>query len=201
MNFSDIETSVRNTLDDNSTTDKLWSQDELLEYARDGESEICERIDAIVDNTSAFTDIAVNTSTGTYGLASTIVSVKSVKMSLGSEPLMETSEEVLDKSVSGWRVATGTPRSYIKTPTNNIILYPIATVVDTVNMTVSRFPNTLMSVNGSPEIDARYHAGLLEWILHRAYMKNDSETLNVGKAKDHKKKFEEFFGPKKILSD
>jgi hypothetical protein len=68
-------------------------------------------------------------------------------------------------------------------------------------MTVARFPNIPMTINGSPEVDARYHAGLLEWILHRAYMKNDSETLNVGKAKDHKKKFEEFFGPKKILED
>jgi hypothetical protein len=58
-----------------------------------------------------------------------------------------------------------------------------------------------MTVGGSPEIDSRYHAGLLLWILHRAYMKNDSETLNVDKALDYKAQFEEFFGPKKIFSD
>lgn len=201
MDFSQIEASVRSTLDDNTTVDKLWSQDDLLEYARDGENEICERLLVIKDNTSSLTNISVNTSTGTYGLSATIVTIDSAKMALGTEPLMETSEHVLDFTVSNWRAETGTPRSYIKTPTNSIVLYPVPIVVDTVNMSVSRFPTTPMTVGGSPEIDARYHAGLLEWILHRAYMKNDSETLNVGKASDHKKKFEQFFGQKKILSD
>jgi hypothetical protein len=201
MDFSEIEASVRRTLDDDSTSDKLWSQTEILEYARDAENEACERADLIVDDSSSLTNITVDTSTGTFGIASTVISVRSAMMSLGSEPLMETSEEVLDKSVSGWRTASGTPRSYVQTPTNKIILYPMPSVADTVNMTVSRFPNIPMTVSGSPEVDKRYHAGLLEWILHRAYMKNDSETLNVGKANDHRKKFEQFFGSKKILND
>jgi len=122
-------------------------------------------------------------------------------MSLGSESLMETSELILDLSVSGWRVATGTPRSYVKTPTNKIILYPMPIVADTINMTVSRFPNTLMTLTGSPEVDSRYHQGLILWMLHRAFSKNDSETLNTDKAADYEKQFDKFFGPKKRLSD
>ncbi len=201
MDFSEIETSVRQTLDDNSTTDKLWSQDDILEYARDAESEACERADLLVDNTSALTDITINTSTGTFGLASTVIAVLSAKLALGTEPLMETSELVLDLSVSDWAASTGTPRSYVKTPTNKVILYPKPIVADTLNMTVSRFPNTPITVSGSPEVDSRYHPGLILWILHRAYLKNDSETLNTGKAADYEKAFEKFFGPKKIYSD
>lgn len=201
MDFSEIESSVRTTLDDNSTTDKLWSQGDILEYARDAENEACERADLLIDNTSALTDISVTTSTATYGIASTVISVMSAKMTLGSEPLMETSEKVLDLSVSGWRTATGTPRSYVKTPTNKIILYPKPIVADTVNLTVSRFPNTPMTVLGSPEVDSRYHQGLILWMLYRAYLKNDSETLNTDKASDYKKAFEKYFGPKKILND
>lgn len=201
MDFSQIETSVRRTLDDESTTDKLWSQDEILEYAQDAENEACERANLIIDDTSALTSISVNTSTGTYGIASTVISVRSAMLSDGVEPLMETSEEVLDKSVSGWRTASGTSRSYVKTPTNKIILYPIPAAASTLNMTVSRFPNIPMTVNGSPEVDSRYHEGLILWILQRAYMKNDSETLNVDKALDYKAQFEGVFGPKKILSD
>jgi hypothetical protein len=201
MNFLQIETSVRQTLDDNSTTDKLWSQDDILEYARDSESEACERADLIIDNTSALTDITVNTSTGTYGIASTVISIKSAMLASGTEPLMETSEEVLDKSVSGWRTASGVSRSYVMTPTNNIILYPIPSAASTMNLTVSRFPNTPVEVNGSPEVDSRYHQGLILWILHRAYLKNDSETLNTDKAADYARAFEKFFGPKKILND
>lgn len=201
MDFSVIETSVRRTLDDNSVGDKLWSQEEILEYAQDAENEACERADLIIDETTNLTNVSVNTSTGTYALAVTITDIKSAKMANGTEPLMETSERVLDNTVPSWRSATGTPRSYAKTPTNNIIIYPKPATADTINMTVARFPNTPMAVDGGPEVDARYHAGLLEWILHRAYMKNDSETLNVDKANDHAKKFEAFFGPKRILND
>jgi hypothetical protein len=201
MNFEQIETSARQTLDDASSADRLWSQDDILEYARDAENEACERANLIIDNTSALTDITVNTSTGTYGLSVTVVTIKSAIMALGTIPLMETTEEVLDNTVPSWRAETGTPRSYIKTPTNNIVLYPIPIVADTINMTVSRFPNIPMLTSGSPEIDARYHAGLLLWIMQRAYMKNDSETLNVDKAKDYEAQFEKYFGPKKRLSD
>ena len=68
-------------------------------------------------------------------------------------------------------------------------------------MTVTRFPNTPMTVDGSPEIQARDHPGLLLWILKRAYFKNDSETLNVDKALDYDKQFEEWFGPKKTRNE
>jgi hypothetical protein len=122
-------------------------------------------------------------------------------LSNGTEPLMETSEVVLDMSVPGWRTEEGTPRSYVMTPTNNIILYPMPSVASTLNLTVSRFPNTKLTLTTSPEVDTRYHQGLLLWMLHRAYMKNDSETLNVDKAVDYAKAFEMFFGPKKILND
>lgn len=201
MDFSEIEQSVRKTLDDNSTTDKLWSQDEILEYARDAENEACERQNLIVESSSSLTSISVNTSTGTYSLSNTVTDVISAKLSLGTEPLMRTSRHVLDHSFSNWQANTSTPRSYFTSGTNKITVYPKPIVADTLNMTVARFPNIPMTIDGSPEIDARYHPGLLQWILYRAYMKNDSETLNVGKAKDYEKQFDKFFGPKKILED
>lgn len=201
MDFSSMELSARQTLDDNSTSDRLWSRLELLEYAQDAENEACERADLIIDTESSLTSITVNTSTGTYGIASTVISVKSAMMSTGSEPLMETSEKVLDLSVSGWRTANGTVRSYVMTPTNKIILYPIPSAVSVLNMTVSRFPNTPMTITGSPEVDARYHQGLVLWMCYRAYLKNDSETLNTDKAVDYLKLFEKYFGPKRILND
>jgi hypothetical protein len=122
-------------------------------------------------------------------------------MNLGTDPLIETTERVLDITTPSWRTETGTVRAYIKTPTNNIILYPIPTAVDTVVMTITRFPTTPMALDGSPEIDDRYHAGLLLWILHRAYMKNDSETLNTDKAKDYGQQFVTWFGKKVIHKD
>jgi hypothetical protein len=196
MTFAEIEASVRLTLDDNSSADQLWSQSEILEYAQDAENEACERAGLIIDSTSALTDVAVTSTTGTYGIASTIITIDSIKLSLGTMPLIETTERVLDLTIPSWRSESGTTRAYIKTPTNSIMLYPMPTVADTANMTVTRFPTTPMTLLGSPEIDDRYHAGLLFWILHRCYMKNDSETLNVDKAKDYGQQFVTWFGKK-----
>jgi hypothetical protein len=201
MDFSEIENSVRITLDDNSAGDKLWSQGEILEYAQDAENEACERADLLVDETSAFTDISVDTSTAIYSISNTITNIKSAKLALGTKPLMKTSRKVLDLSFSNWPASTSTPRSYFLSATNKITVYPKPIIADTLNMAVARFPTAPMTVGGSPEIDARYHPSLLLWILYRCYMKNDSETLNVDKAMDYKAQFEEFFGPKKILPD
>lgn len=201
MNFSEIENSVRITTDDNTAGDKLWSQAEILEYAQDAENEACERAGLLLDNSSAFTDIAVNTSTALYTLSNTIVEVRSAIMALGTKELTRTTEKVLDLSFASWRSTTGTPRSYFVSATNEIRTYPQAIVADTINMTVTRFPTTPMTTGGSPEIQARDHPGLLEWVLYRMYMKNDSETLNVDKALDHKANFVEIFGEKKTRSE
>lgn len=201
MDFSEIENSVRITADDNTPGDRLWSQPEILEYTQDSENEACERADLLIDETSSFTDISVNTSTGTYSLSLTITNIQSAKLSLEPKPLMKTSRRVLDLSFSNWPANTSTPRSYFRSATNKITVYPKPIVADTLNMAVARFPTTPITVAGSPEVDARYHPGLLLWILYRMYMKNDSETLNVDKAMDYKAQFEEFFGPKKILPD
>ncbi len=201
MDFSEIENSVRITADDNSAGDKLWAQGEILEYAQDAEKEACERADLLTDETSGFTDISVDTSTGTFSISNTITDVQSAKLALESKPLMKTSRRVLDLSFSNWPANTSTPRSYFRSATNKITLYPKPIVVDTLNMAVSRIPTTPMTKTGSPEINARWHPGLLEWILYRMYMKNDSETLNVDKALDHKENFTKIFGEKKILPD
>ena len=199
MDFSEIENSVRITADDNSAGDKLWSQPEILEYTNDAEKEACERADLLIDETSSFTDISINTSTGTFSISNTITEVLSAKLALGTKPLMETSRKVLDLSFPNWPANTSTPRSYFRSATNKITVYPKPIVADTLNMAVSRIPTTPITVNSSPEIDARWHPGLLEWILYRMYMKNDSETLNVDKALDHKANFTKIFGERKII--
>ena len=201
MDFSEIELSTRITLDDNTTGDRLWSQAEILEYAQDAENEAAERAGLLLDNSGAFTDISVNTSTALYTMSNTIVDVRSAIMALGTKELLRTTEKVLDLSYASWRSKTGTPRSYFVSATNEIRVYPQPIVVDTINMTVTRFPNTPMTINGSPEIQARDHPGLLEWILYRSYMKNDSETLNVDKALDHKANFVKIFGEKQTRSE
>lgn len=47
-----------------------------------------------------------------------------------------------------------------------------------------------------PEIPSQYHADLADWIMHRAYLKNDTETQDMAKAKWYESSFEKKFGPR-----
>lgn len=201
MNFLELELSARITVDDNSPGDRLWSQAEWLEYANDAENEACERANLLIDSTNSLTNIAVVTSTAILTISELIIEIQRAHLLLGTEPLLETTEKVLDLTILSWRSVTGTPRSFVRDETNKIRLFPYPIVADTLDLKVSRFPLTAMTTGDSPEIDARYHAGLLDWMIHRAYSKNDSETLNIGKAKDYAQRFEKRFGPKRILPD
>ena len=54
---------------------------------------------------------------------------------------------------------------------------------------------TVITLSTSPDIDAKYHENLMDWAAHLAYMKTDSETLNLNLAKIYEQKFETSFGP------
>ena len=122
MNFLEMESSVRITLDDNTPGDKLWNQDEFLEYANDAENEACERANLIIDSTNALTNIAYTTSTGILTISELIIEIQRAHPLLNTEPLMETTEKVLDLTTPSWRSENGTPRSYVRDETNKIRL-------------------------------------------------------------------------------
>jgi len=209
MNFAEIEASARNTLDDNSASDNLWSQSELLEYAQDAENEACERANLLIDSITE--GVALYSSGITIGqnllaISELIIEIISFKLDgpgvASNKHLEETTERVMNLTYPNWEdMPNGAPRLWFRRNTNSLWVHPKPIGNNVVTLTVSRHPITPMSTGGSPEIDARYHPGLILWILHRAYMKNDSETLNTDKAKDYGQQFVTWFGKKVIHKD
>ncbi len=69
----------------------------------------------------------------------------------------------------------------------------IKKVIDTMWLTVSRLPLVPLTIGDisaqSPEIRADYHPYLVHGICREAYSKQDSQTLDVAKAKTHKDEF------------
>lgn len=67
-------------------------------------------------------------------------------------------------------------------------------VTDTMWLTVSRLPLNQLAMAGiatvEPEIRMEYHPYLVHGICREAYSKQDSQTLDVNKAEDHRMKFE-----------
>ena len=178
--------------------DLLWSLAEWTEYANDAENEACIRADLLIDKSSALTNISVLAGIATYAVDSKIREVKRVKLSSGTEPLVKTSRRVLDATYPNWESDSGTVRSWFPDESNKITLYKKPAAAATLNLMILRLPLAAMALADkltvSPEIDEQYHEGLLDWMLHRAYSKQDSETLDTGKAKEHLKRFTARFG-------
>lgn len=85
------------------------------------------------------------------------------------------------------------------TVSNNIAVTPVTITakVMTVSETLVTEANTsaVIRANSYPEIPEEYHYALIDGICSLAYQMQDSETLDVNKAKIHEAKFTNKFGP------
>jgi hypothetical protein len=199
MFLNDLIISAQNQADEViDKPDLLWSLAEWTEFANDAENEACLRADLLIDSTDAMTIIPVLSGTATYALDERIVRIIRAKISGGTEPLVKTSRRVLDATYPDWENDSGTVRSWLPDDTNKITLYRKPNAVATLSLMVARLPVSPMllvdKLTQSPEIDTQYHLGLVDWMLHRAYSKQDSETLDKGKAKEHLERFTKRFG-------
>jgi hypothetical protein len=89
------------------------------------------------------------------------------------------------------------PEIVIHEANDELIFYPPPQSADVAYLEVARLPvNDLTNSNSSsPEIPLMYHEDLILWGAHRAYMKNDSDTLNIPLAKEYEQQYENKFGP------
>jgi hypothetical protein len=205
MLLNDLIISAQNQADEVvSKPDLLWSLDEWTEYCNEAENEVCIRANLILDKTTALTAITVLSGVSIYAISELILIVRRAKMSTGTEPLVKTSRRVLDATYPNWEAETGNVRSWFPDDSNKIGLYKIPTEGASLNLMVSRLPLVPMALADkltvSPELDEQYHQGLVDWMLHRAYSKQDSETLDLGKAKLHLTRFEKRFGERPSAS-
>jgi hypothetical protein len=73
----------------------------------------------------------------------------------------------------------GQPYCFINEPTNTITFVLAPSANDTAQLIVSRIPLIPFTLQTSPEIEERYHEGLMDWAAHLAFRKPDSETINL----------------------
>jgi hypothetical protein len=183
---------------------RLWSWVEWTEYANDAVNEAARRSRLIADSrTAAVCQIALNATDETYDLHDSIIFIKRAKLTGESTPLGRAHSADLDRCMPGWEDETGVPRAYVPNmDSHQFRPYPKADGVYTVNLSVIRSPLVDMEDSEDvPEIAGRHHINLVHWMLHRAYLKLDSETYNPGKAEESLKLFEAEFGKRSTAQD
>lgn len=221
MTGQDMITHMRESMLDDAVIPYLWKDPELLRYLNYAEVQACRRAHLIIDS-STENDNGTAATAGTmgqrplcvltlipdqatYNLSPKVLQVKRCQIKSMNYPLSgPVTYPELDDRYFGWFGTNGTvgtagsggyPSYFLNEPVNTITFIPSPSTADTAYMVVSRIPLTPFTLQTSPEVEEKYHEGLMDWATHLAYMKNDSDTMNLPLAKYYEDSFTARFGP------
>jgi hypothetical protein len=93
--------------------------------------------------------------------------------------LFKKSRFSLDDEHPGWNTYEGEPAFFLQEADGSIRLVGIPVDPTTLHLVVSRLPAadmTLTPTITSPEIPTQYHVGLIDWMEHLAYLKDDADS-------------------------
>lgn len=200
MKVADFIDEFRSTVADNEVP-YFWTSENIVRYLNEAVQEACERAKLIEDrSTPAVCGITLQPGVSTYNLHPSVLEIK--RLTLNGQKLDETSEEEMDEESPGWELLSGKPSLFIfeqasgiQPPRLRFVRSPVSAGV--VALTVSRGALKPLSADldtAKPEIHERFHERLMDWILHRAYLKQDADTFDPSKAAQSLALFVQAFG-------
>ena len=193
MNLTEILAECRGRQGD-TRAPYLWSDGELVGYLNEAVNEAAEKAKLFRDSiTAAICQIGVHAAdlTQDYALDSRILEIYSAKLSGQSLPLRRRTKAEMDALNPDWRNETAsTPWGFLTDYSEGYItVHPKSNLDAMLYLSVLRLPLTQMSLTTtpipSPEIHFRHHPRLLNGMMCRAYLKEDSQTLDPQKAAEH----------------
>lgn len=190
-----------------SDASRVLTRDNALRLCNEAEREACRRSRCLTDRTTPeICQISVVAGTMAYATDSRIIKIKKAWLADGT-PLVRKYTADMD-CIPNWETHTGTPFAYVADyETGKIALYPNPDASDTLKLYVSRLPlyaidqtytvNDVTTTKDSPEINARFHAALVQWMLWGVRSNDDSEAYDPKKAAVNMAMFEAEFGEKR----
>lgn len=174
------------------------SDTKLLEYANEAINEACRRAHLLVDSTSNFCSVAVAANDPLVQLDPRIINVRRLRLSIAIYPLVPVRAQVMDDLNPGWESHAGTPTHYVTDyQSGHIRLYPKQGVSCSALMSVSRLPLAQLTATDSDvELREEHRPALVQWMLFRAYSKQDTDLFDPLKAKLAEDRFIAEFGRK-----
>jgi hypothetical protein len=171
----------------------LWSDSELVGYLNESINEVAEQKRLFRDSvTAAICQISVLGADANpdYLMDTRICEIISAKMRCQKLFLTRKTNADLEAWNPDWRSATASTPLYFLTDYTEgyLTINPKSDQNDTIDLTVYRLPINQMTLDtstASPEIHFKHHLRLLNGMLARAYLKEDSETLDPQKAERH----------------
>lgn len=200
MKVADFIDEFRSTVADH-VEPPFWSSENIVRYLNEAVQEACERAKLIEDRaTAAVCSIAAQAGESTYSLHPSVFEIR--RLTFNGRRLDETSVEELDQDCPGWESRSGQPRAFIFEQASGVQpakvrLVPTPTAAGSIAMTVCRGALKPLSADidqARPELPERFHERLMDWVLHRAYLKQDADTFDPNKAAQSYALFVQAFG-------
>lgn len=191
--IADLEIRVRTILRDLDDagavpTDPRWATLSIQTWLAEGEEEICRRAYVIEDATTvAICKLTMATGIASYTLSSKIILIEDA-MLYTSTGVFVSHINIINKKVateqkSSWNTDTGIPTDIIITGKDTVLVTPIPTILENgyyIMLNVKRLPVTVLSsTNTTPEISAAYYTDMCYWACHKAYLQDDTDTLDL----------------------
>lgn len=199
MNVQDVINIFRQRADDGVFPYHV-SDETLVGFFAEAESEACQRALLIFDETSDFCTIPVATDIVRYELDPSIFRVDCVQYTTTAGVIFNLEEVGID-AISGSDVTIkGRPLKYNQLGDNALAVWPVpnAYADGVLNLRVYRTPvYPVEELDDEFEIAERHHANLIDWVLYRTYMSKDIEIYDPRRAETALADFIRNFGERR----
>lgn len=197
MNVRKILDSYRMAIRDTKVPYFVEDLDAII-YLNEAENEAARRASLLVDSTSPEVIYSVFAGDSVVQISSKIISIRRMILTSSSVPLKKRLAREMDEFAPGWSNSTNTstPTSAVMDyESNSVFLYPKPDADNELRMTVVREPLIYMTNDANvPEIPARYHFSLIEWMKYRTFSEEDSDMFDQKLAEIALARFEKEFG-------
>ena len=176
-------------------SDSLWLDSELIHYINQAQRVFVEKTYCLPDSTN-FTS-AISDGTTWIDKDPLIIDIIEGWLTTAQKQVKPTRRVDIDRGFevvdygtrlsSSWRRATGTPE-WVVVDLDAIQnrLVPSSTISDTIEWVVYRYPLEGISTTSSTlEIEEQFHYELLVWAKVLAFSKQDAETQDMTRKRDH----------------
>lgn len=182
-----------------------WSDATITDLLNEAENEACRRALLLVDSTTtAIAKVAFIANAIGIALPEQVIYVRRAVLASNGKKLIHKVSADMDDSMPGWESdAASEVQAFIPDwQTQYLRFWPPSASADTLNMTVVRTPKTAMDTGtDTPEIPARYHADLLDWVRFRCYSDQDADRYDPAKSEKAEAKFIANFGKTSAIDE
>lgn len=198
MLVEDLIAECRVRLDD-STEPYLHAHADLIRWTNEAQIEACRRARLLSDSSISVSILAGKTA---YNLPEKTIQIRRAKLCDEELPLSFCGSRDMDEDVAGWESHEGTPTVIITDLDSGMfVLYPQPISNDKLKLVIIKEPNEITDEDCQFQIQNRFHYGLVDWVLFRAFGVIDRDLHDKGKSLESLALFEQEFGQRSSAKD